>query len=555
MKVLQDEIELLKEYITALDQCIDDYLFILDLDRNEYIISPHAQNRFNIHNNVIQDPLNGGLKAIIYNQDYDLLKVDLDQVIQGKKTYHDMQYRWITKDYSPIWVNCRGKVLKNTNGEIKYFIGCVNEIGKKQIADNMSDLLGGKSFQNLITPLETKINKGFMIRLGLDDFKNINETRGMNYGDLILKYMAECIKMHLNKDEFLYKIVGDEYIIFDQKNNIDDAIKLYAVIKEAVEQYIESINFEVYFTISAGILDFNANPTDSYAEMMQWSEFTLSCSKKEGKNTYRVFNQRDYSNFQKKNDITKELRHAVKHDFEGFHLEFQPIIDVKNQKMHSMEALLRFECRQFGKIPPNEFIPILEETDLIIPVGRWVLQEALAALSKMQELDPQLKVHVNISYVQVLKTSLLKDILNIIDQYDVKKEQLVIELTESGFVESSNTFIYFCNQLKENGISLAIDDFGTGYSNFHYLYKLKPEFIKVDRGLMHNALVNHYENMLLKHMIEMAHSVNVKLCIEGIETQNEYDANVKLHTDYIQGYYYSKPQRIDDLLLVANDLY
>lgn len=116
-----------------------------------------------------------------------------------------MQYRWITKDYSPIWVNCRGKVLKNTNGEIKYFIGCVNEIGKKQIADNMSGLLGGKSFQNLITPLETKINKGFMIRLGLDDFKNINETRGMNYGDRILKYMAECIKMHLNKDEFYIK--------------------------------------------------------------------------------------------------------------------------------------------------------------------------------------------------------------------------------------------------------------------------------------------------------------------------------------------------------------
>ena len=173
----------------------------------------------------------------------------------------------------------------------------------------------------------------------------------------------------------------------------------------------------------------------------------------------------------------------------------------------------------------------------------------------MQELDPQLKVHVNDSYVQVLKTSLLKDILNIIDQCDVKKEQLVIELTESGFVESSNTFIYFCNQLKENGISLAIDDFGTGYLNFHYLYKLKPEFIKVDHGLMHNALVNHYENMLLKHMIEMAHSVNVKWCIEGIETQNEYDANVKLHTDYIQGYYYSKPQRIDDLLVVANDLY
>lgn len=148
----------------------------------------------------------------------------------------------------------------------------------------------------------------------------------------------------------------------------------------------------------------------------------------------------------------------------------------------------------------------------------------------------------------------MKCILSVIDSYDVEKKQLVVELTESGFVDSDQKFKYFCNQLKENGISLALDDFGTGYSNFHYLYNLKPEFIKIDRGLMQNALHNEYENMLLKHMVEMAHSVQLKMCIEGIETQEELNEISKLSPDFIQGYYYCKPCMIKDLLLKMDEL-
>ena len=323
----------------------------------------------------------------------------------------------------------------------------------------------------------------------------------------------------------------------------EDARALYKAIRRSITRYVESINYDIYLTISAGILDFHDYPNKSYNSIMQWTEFALNQSKINGKNTYTIFKQEAYQEFLRKNKLTKELHKAVNQQFKGFEVYFQPIIDMKTEKIHSMEALLRFECDEFGKISPLEFIPLLEESDLIIPVGRWVLDQALKAVSMFSNI----KVQINMSYVQVLKTPALNDILNIIKNYKIENNQLVIELTESGFIESDRFFVSFCNRLKENGILLALDDFGTGYSNFHYLYNLKPDCIKVDRGLMKNALANQYENMLLKHMIDMAHSVDVKMCIEGIETQEELDKILEMGCDYIQGYYFSKPLPFNEI--------
>lgn len=189
----------------------------------------------------------------------------------------------------------------------------------------------------------------------------------------------------------------------------------------------------------------------------------------------------------------------------------------------------------------------MKKSGLIIPVGKWVLEKAIQACLSLKKYQSQLKVNVNISYVQVLKSAILNDILSIMKKYNVDRNRLVIELTESGFIESDRSFVNFCNQLKENSILLALDDFGTGYSNFHYLYNLKPDCIKVDRGLMKNALSNDYENLLLKHMIDMAHSVGVNMCIEGIETEEELHKVLEMGSDFIQGFYYSKPLPFNEI--------
>lgn len=501
-----------KEIILILDQCIDDYLFVMDLDKDIYFISPHAMKRFNIPSYEFSNSLPAH-KKFVYEDDLEMLLSDMNKLVSGKKNFHNLQYRWIGKDGIPIWINCRSKSIKDHDGNVKYIIGCINEIGKRQVADNDSGLLGEMSF------------------------KNINENFGVKYGDVVLKQVGNCIKKLLTKNQQLYRIVADEFIVMDVVGSKEDARALYNAIRRSITCYVESINYDIYLTISAGILDFRDYPNKSYNSIMQWTEFALNQSKTNGKNTYTIFKQEDYQEFLRKNKLTKELHKAVNQQFKGFEVYFQPIIDMKTEKIHSMEALLRFECDEFGKISPLEFIPLLEESDLIIPVGRWVLDQALKAVSMFSNI----KVQINMSYVQVLKTPALNDILNIIKNYKIENNQLVIELTESGFIESNKNFIDFCNGLKKENILLALDDFGTGYSNFHYLYNLKPDYIKIDRTLMKNALSNEYENMLLKHMVDMAHSVGVKICIEGIEEKEELERIMLLKPDYIQGFYYGRP--------------
>ena len=532
-----------KEIILILDQCIDDYLFVMDLDKDIYFISPHAMKRFNIPSYEFSNSLPAH-KKFVYEDDLEMLLSDMNKLVSGKKNFHNLQYRWIGKDGIPIWINCRSKSIKDYDGNVKYIIGCINEIGKRQVADNDSGLLGEMSFKNFIYPVNEDITQGFILRIDIDDFKNINENFGVKYGDVVLKQVGNCIKKLLTKNQQLYRIVADEFIVMDVVGSKEDARALYNAIRRSITCYVESINYDIYLTISAGILDFHDYPNKSYNSIMQWTEFALNQSKTNGKNTYTIFKQEAYQEFLRKNKLTKELHKAVNQQFKGFEVYFQPIIDMKTEKIHSMEALLRFECDEFGKISPLEFIPLLEESDLIIPVGRWVLDQALKAVSMFSNI----KVQINMSYVQVLKTPALNDILNIIKNYKIENNQFVIELTESGFIESNKNFIDFCNGLKKENILLALDDFGTGYSNFNYMSQLEPDLIKIDRNFTAKALNNEYDYNMLTLIHKMVFNLGLKICIEGVETKGEMEKIKSMCPNFFQGYFFGRPCPYEDFV-------
>ena len=172
----------------------------------------------------------------------------------------------------------------------------------------------------------------------------------------------------------------------------------------------------------------------------------------------------------------------------------------------------------------------------------------MAACSKIQQYIPDFRVSVNLSYIQVLRSNVLNEILDGVSHYNLKKGSILIELTESGFLESNANFISFCDGLRKHEIPLALDDFGTGYSNFHYLYNLSPNTIKIDRSFTLKALNNDYEYNLLKYVVDMTHSIDLKLCIEGIETKTELDKICEMKPDYIQGYYFGKPCALEQFL-------
>lgn len=532
-------IEQFNDMIQLFYPSMDDYLYILDFKNDFYSISPSALERFLIpaaqfHNATAE------LQKFIYEDDYPILQEDIKKIVAGLKDEHNLQYRWLDREKRPVWINCRGQIFLDAEGRAEYMIGCVNEIGTMQKADNISGLLREYSLQREMSSIAERM-EGYMLRIGIDDFKGINENKGLSYGDMILRRTAECIESVISKEQKLYRAMADEFIVVDYAGSKEEAQKLYKRVREKIDGFIEENQYEVFFTVSAGILMLQDVNTQEFYNLMKLSEFALNQAKESGKNKYYVYVHADYRAFLDRRELIYILRRSVNNGFEGFEAYFQPIVDVGSGKLYMAETLLRFSSQETGMVSPGEFIPLLEESGLIIPVGKWVMHQAMAACCEIQKSIPDFKVTVNLSYIQVLKSNVLLEILEALNKYGLTSESIVIELTESGFLEADENFISFCNGLQKNGIPLALDDFGTGYSNFHYLYNLKPSTIKIDRSFTLKALSSDYEYNLLRHMVEMTHSISLKLCIEGIETKQELDKISEMGPDYIQGYFFGKP--------------
>ena len=536
----QLSLEQFKTIIKTLDASMDDYLYIYDLQNDRYCISQNAVSKF-MFPSMEFNKVNENLANVVWADDMDMLTEELDMVIRGEKAFHDCQYRWVDRENRPVWINCRGTVIRNDQGEAQFLVGCVNEIGNKQKADNVSGLLGEASLKKQIVEHDGRL-KGFVLRIGIDGFKEINENHGMDYGDMVLRRTAECIDEAISGEEMLYRIVADEFIVLNLSGGSQEkAIELYSAVKEQVKRFIAENGYEVFFTISAGILDLHDVVNHTYFNIMKLSEFALNEAKNQGRNKYYIYCRGDYHVFKDKKNLIRIMRNAVNQGFRGFQTVLQPVVDTKSRKIIGAEVLLRFSSEETGVVSPGRFVPLLEESGLIIPVGRFVIYQALEACKKAQKTHPGFRISLNVSYVQVLRSDVLSDLVAALRQNGLSADSVQVELTESGFLEADNNFIRFCEGLKEYGILLALDDFGTGYSNFHYLNYLTPETIKIDRSFTLKALQNASEYNLLQHMTDMCHSIPSKFCIEGIETKDELEKISRMGPDYIQGYYFGKP--------------
>lgn len=532
-----NSIEQVCHIIDLLRPCMNDYLYAYDFINDFYYISKNAAGRFSMPDNSFSDVLNH-FRQFIHPEDFPALEDDLMSIVSGKKDFHNMDYRWMDTEGYPVWINCRGSVIKENN-EPRYLLGCINEIGRQQKADNISGLLSKSSLQAFLTK-HHKIRHGYILRLGLDDFKAINEKHGIEYGDMILKKTAECISLCISSKQKLYRIVADEFIILDlTSDSIDAARDLYRRIRSTINLFVEQNYYNAVFTISGGIL-----PLDNdmeFSTIMKLSEFTLNEAKRRGKNRCRIFNEDEYTRFLRREELAKVLRQAVYNDFEGFEAYFQPLFYANTATLYGAEALMRFHSKEYGMISPAEFIPILEETGLIIPAGRWILHESLIACRNIQKTIPNFLININISPIQIMKSDIIDEVASAVTEYGIRPSSIVLELTESGLLESDSRFTKLWSRLKEQGIRLALDDFGTGYSNFHYLYDLRPDIIKIDRTFTAKALNNEYEYKLLSLMSGMVHNLNLKICVEGIETAEEQSRILTISPDFTQGFYFGRP--------------
>ena len=533
--------ELFCGMIEAFDPCMDDYLYVFDVQNDQYYISKKSMKRFALPSFQFTHVLDTHRK-FVYEEDIEMLESDLEKVMSGEKLEHNLTYRWMSVDGEPIWINCRGRIIIGADGKPQFLVGCINEVGTKPIADNVSGLLESFAIKDAWNQQHNTMTNGFVLRIGIDNFKTINEKLGVEYGDFIIHEVANCILDCIHEGQMVFRVVADEFLIIDTAGGTaKDAKALYRKVRNGVDHLISRNNYKAFFTISGGVISGETLGQVDYNELLKYTQFALSEAKARGKNQVYYFQVEDYEKFLRRRKILVELRKAVSNDFEGFDVFFQPIITRGGKDLYAAESLLRFWTSEKETVSPTEFIPILEESGLIIPVGKWVLHRALEMCVKCREKRPDFKVSVNLSYIQILKSNFFKDVTEALEQYKLRPDSLIIELTESGYVENSPAVRKLWEQLKDRGVLIAIDDFGTGYSNLQSIGNMMPNIIKLDRGFTVKALNNNYEHQLMDQIIQLIHSVDLKVCVEGVETMEELTEIERLSADCIQGYYYGKP--------------
>lgn len=560
------------EYIVELfNPCMDDYLYVFDLQKDCYKISKYATERFLLPGDNFDDAAKAH-HTFVYSEDQSRLDDEFRRIMSGEIVFHNMHYRWLDRVGKPVWINCRGRVLNDADGKPHFLVGCINEIGQKQKADNVSGLLGESSLSAYVEQFEDGLPDGFFLRIGIDDFRDINGDFGMEYGDYILKSTADCIAENIKPSQRLYRILADEFMVVDfSGGDMEAATELYKNIRKSLDTFIEENGYKSVFTISAGAVD-TAKTSGTYENIMKLSEYALNTAKDQGKNRCYIYMQEDYDVFLRKKQITRQLHHAVNHGFEGFETYYQPIVDTKTRRLVGAEALMRFSMPErcedgetkkeavcvgedghdadekvhWERISPVEFIPLLEETGLIIPAGKWMLHQAISTCSRWQKYIPNFRININLSYVQVMKSRVLTEILTALRLYGLEPSAVGIELTESGYLDTNTHFQKLWDGLKKNGVLVILDDFGTGYSNLHCLGDLRPNYIKIDRSFTLKALNNQYEHDLMTQIITMTHKLDLTICVEGIETEDEFAKISELDPDYIQGFLFGKPQPAEE---------
>lgn len=524
-------------------ECMDDYLYVLDLQNNKMEISQSALDRFMISETYMRNAKQEIMSAV-YEEDRAMFEKHMQAVMDGKEKVHDIHYRWLDKNGLPVWVNCRGVVIDDEDGKPGYLVGCLNETGNQRRADNVTGLLGGMEFCDYLRSQKKPVTTGFLMHIGIDDFAAVNGTHGSNYGDYVLKSVADCMKECLSENQRLFHLIAGQYVIVDlDSTSMDDAIQLKKRIGEKIDEFIISEKYEVVFSVSAGVID-ASTVAEGYEECRKKFEFSLKKAKQMGKNNIYFYRQEDYEKFQRNGRIISALRSSIANGCEGFEVYYQPIVDCVSGRVIGAEALMRYTMvTEEGKewLSPVEFIPLLEKTGLIIPAGRFVLNEAAKMCREIQQYIPEFRVNVNISCYQIEHGKIADKILTAVRDNGLTPDRICIEMTESGFMDMTPAFCKFRKVLEENGIQFVIDDFGTGYSNLHCISDMNPGYVKMDKDFTAKAMSCERDYELFKKIIEMVHSIGIRICVEGIEEEDWHLKMKELQADYLQGYFFGKP--------------
>ncbi len=382
--------------------------------------------------------------------------------------------------------------------------------------------------------------------LNIDNFKRINDTLGHNEGDRILIQFAELISSKLRPGEIAARMEGNEFLILLNRIYEEKDIKYRTdQLQERVKHAFYIKDLKIYLTMSVGAAVFEEGMTAT--ELVNNANAALYGARIKGVGSLELYSENGRNYLQERIKIRQEIERAIRYN--EFELYYQPQVVVESEKMKGAEALIRWNHPEKGFITPGAFIPQIENENLIIQLGEWVLENACRQISEWEEKGKLefLPLSVNLSMRHFETEEVIDYLREVVRKYEIQPEYLKIEITESFRSNQMYALPMILAKIREERISLSVDDFGTGYSSFHYLRSIKADALKIPREYVVGIGKNKKSEYIVKSMIELGHGLRMKVVAEGVESPEEKDFLARQFCDVIQGYYYFKPMSKDAL--------
>lgn len=466
-------------------------------------------------------------RSVVYPLDLEKFDTINQELVHQIRTSYNFNYRMEDPQGRIVWINSRGKSYFDEQEQSQYILG---RISREVVFDVQNE-----GYRPTITKELSRLyaagQEGYLLIVGIDNLRRINLRQGREFGDAVIGFLAEHIQIAA-AGKAVFRINGDCFCVL---LNHTDRIQVDAFFQRIQKDLKEQCS------LSGGAVPLQTYKVSDGSILLEYAESALETAKLSGKSRLCFFSPSDYERKLDQLELLDELKKAIQNDFAGFSVCYQGQVCSECFKLYGAEALLRFESKRWGMVPPKKFISILEESDLIYPVGLWVIQSALEQCKSWREVLPDFHISVNMSYKQLLHGEIQGDVKRILEKTGLPGSAVTFELTESMELQSYVHLNVLFSQWKKLGIEISVDDFGTGYSSLSWLKELAVDEIKIDRCFIREIEKSAYNLRLLSNIIELANSCHMRVCCEGVETAEELTILEELHPSTYQGFFFSPP--------------
>lgn len=460
----------------------------------------------------------------------------MEELLSNPGQTYNLNYRVRDRQGRRVWVSSRGRSYAGSAGGAAYLVGRIS---------TQFDMAGGSALTRNFSRDELKEElericegerRGCLVLAGVDDLRVINTKSGWKFGDAVIQSLVRGMTRLMPGADKVYRIDGDEFAAIMPEADEAEAARAFGELQEYLRGQC---------TVSGGCVLLERYSAPDADTLVQYAETALEAAKLAGKNRLNLFSPEDYEKKLRGAELREEMRAAIGAGFKGFDIAYQAQVRSESYELFGAEALLRFDSPRYGPVSTAEFVPVLEQSELIYPVGLWVLDKALEQCLKWRRELPDFHMSINMSYTQLASANIEEDVLRLVRSSGVPGSALTVELTESMQLLNYPHLNDIIRAWKREGIEISVDDFGTGYSNLSRLHEMDIDEIKIDRCFVSGIERSAYNYRLLSNMVELADSCQMRICCEGVETVEELSALETLHPTVYQGFLFARPERGD----------